>query len=309
MNLKSFIEHLDTPHNELDAMLNSPSVGVVMSNLVVDEHLDTRELRRFIKRYANCAEGPFGTRRLDLYHQVQDLFQKLRGVLPGLKPYELKDSFITDDEAYLLLLTCSHERRAQETIAEEILKCSPNTVGTRRADIANGTRIAGMCVQAEFGYRGQFQSSVHPLALPLNLSEVYVLLKALKEYEVARDQADPHTAIARRLANMTYGELSDYARARLEPRFVEVGYRFTPVDPVFQEGLTEASTRVFFEKAGVRVKVTLTTGDELEGVIASTAPGERALDEHGAELLILRDEAGDVHRASWRDVATIERAE
>lgn len=309
MNLKSFIEGMDEPHNELDRLLDSRSVGAQASRIAVDERLDARELRRMIKRYANCSEGPFGARRLALYRQTQYLFDALRrGPAPTIKPYELKDSFISDDEANLILLTCSHERRSQQSIAEDTLHCSPNTVGTRRADIADGTRVAGMCVQAEFGYRGQFQSSVHPVVMPLNLSEVYVLLKALKNYEQGRLHDDPHAAIARRVANMVFGELSDYAKERLTPRFDEAGYSFEPVDPIFQEGLTEEASRVYFEKAQVPIRVTLTDGDQIEGVIAPNAVGDEAADKQGRPLFALKLMDGSVRHIPWKDVLTIDRA-
>ena len=54
----------------------------------------------------------------------------------------------------------------------------------------DGIRIGSMGIQAEFGYRGAFQSSVHPVCLPLNLSEVYVLFDALAEYAREKDGQD-----------------------------------------------------------------------------------------------------------------------
>lgn len=266
--------------------------------------MNARELRRLIAAYANGKTGPFGSQRLELYHQVRDLFEELRNrvPLPRLKPYELKDSFLGGDEADLILLTCSHERRSQESIAQDVLRCSTNAVGTRRAGIAQGTRIAGMCIQAEFGYRGDFQSSAHPIALPLNLSEVYVLLRALKEYEAGREQADPHAAISRRVANMAYTELSDYAKEKLTPRFDDAGYRFEHVDPVFEEDSSLSSHWIYFEKAQVPVRVTLTSGEELLGRIVPTACHD------GRPSITVRTEDGDTRSAAWADVCAIERA-
>lgn len=80
-----------------------------------------------------------------------------------------------------------------------------------------------MGIQAEFGYRGAFQSSVHPVCLPLNLSEVYVLFDALAEYAREKDGQDPHRKTAERLAGMIKSQLSDYAKERLQARLEEMG--------------------------------------------------------------------------------------
>lgn len=88
----------------------------------------------------------------------------------------------------------------------------------------DGIRIGGMGIQAEFGYRSAFQSSVHPICLPLNLSEVYVLFDALAEYVHEKDGQDPHRKTAERLAGMVKSQLSDYAKERLQVRLEEMGF-------------------------------------------------------------------------------------
>ena len=152
------------------------------------------------------------------------LFESLRGV-PGnerLKGYELKDSFMGGEEADLVMLTTSHEEISQEELAHDVLRCSKNAVGERRARMRDGIRIGGMGIQAEFSYRGAFQSSVHPVCVPLNLSEVYVLFDALAEYAREKDGQDPHRKTAERLAGMVKSQLSDYAKKMLQTRLEEM---------------------------------------------------------------------------------------
>ena len=63
------------------------------------------------------------------------LFESLRGV-PGnkrLKGYELKNSFMGGEKADLVMLTASHEEIPQEELAHDVLRCSKNAVGERRA--------------------------------------------------------------------------------------------------------------------------------------------------------------------------------
>lgn len=201
---------------ELNDMVSHPGEGYAISQMEAAP-VDTGSLRMRIKAYANGPDGPYSEGRLALYHQVHELFALLAAEPSnkGMKGYELKDSFIGGEEADLIMLTVSHEERSQEDIAYNVLLCSKNAVGERRARIRDGVRIGGMCVAEEFGYRGEFRSSVHPLALPLNLSEVYVLMDALAAYERGCSRFDPHGRTARRIAGMIKRELSLGASLRV----------------------------------------------------------------------------------------------
>lgn len=220
---------------ELNDMVSHPGEGYAISQMEAAP-VDTGSLRMHIKAYANGPDGPYLQGRLALYHQVHELFALLAAEPSnkGMKGYELKDSFIGGEEADLIMLTVSHEERSQEDIAYNVLLCSKNAVGERRARIRDGVRIGGMCVAEEFGYRGEFRSSVHPLALPLNLSEVYVLMDALAAYERGCSRFDPHGRTARRIAGMIKRELSGYAKEKLGSRLEGMGFaQLEEVDPMF----------------------------------------------------------------------------
>lgn len=219
MLLGQFIKRNMPDAVELNDMISHPGEGYAISQME-SAPVDTGSLRMRIKAYANGPDGPYSEGRLALYHQVHELFALLAAEPPnkGMKGYELKDSFIGGEEADLIMLTVSHEERSQEDIAYNVLLCSKNAVGERRARIRDGVRIGGMCVAEEFGYRGEFRSSVHPLALPLNLSEVYVLMDALAAYEHGCSWFDPHGRTARRIAGMIKRELSGYAKEKLASR-------------------------------------------------------------------------------------------
>lgn len=225
MKLVDFIERELAECDELRTILKSDSVGASMRQQKAAP-FDSRTFRQLASKYANSDKGPFGRDRLVLYHQIGDLFELLRA-LPGneeLKGYELKDSFIGGEEADLIMLISSHEGMSQERLAHDILRCSKNAVGDRRARMRDGIRIGGMGIKAEFGYRGEFQSSVHPISLPLNLSEVYLLFDALAEYTSSRDLRDPHRVTAERIAGMIKSQLSGYAKDKLESRLREMGF-------------------------------------------------------------------------------------
>lgn len=304
MKLKAFVETYLPDAVELKDIFSSKCYGRLFQRIVVDKNFDSASLRKLLKEYADSKEGPFGKRRLALYQQAGELFNQLRIQipLPELKPYELKDSFLGGEEADLIMLTCSHEQMAQEAIAQQVLSCSTNTIATRRSKLKSGIRIAGMCFQADFGYRGQFRSTAHPISLPLNLSEVYVLLKALKEYEDECGYSNPHSAIAHRLSNMIYGELSDYAKGKLSDRFKQAGYHLEPESPIFEEDCTAASNWVFFEKSGSNAQVELADGTTLVGQI------QPATKRTTRNTLVVRTADGEA-KAPWSEVIAIDSYE
>ena len=263
--------------------------------------VDARTLRAHIKAYANGPDGPYMEGRLALYHQVCELFERLADEPSnkGMKKYELKDSFIGGEEADLIMLTVSHEERSQEDIAHNVLMCSKNAVGERRSRIRDGVRIGGMCIAGEFGYRGEFRSSVHPLALPLNLSEVYVLMDALAAYERECGGCSPHGRTARRVAGMIKRELSDYAKKRLGKRLRGMGFNdLQEVDPVFVPDIvadeipddlpehmaSRDANWIFYEKAGRLVRVYLEDGRSVKGIILPRSEHEQFFKDHAREI-------------------------
>ena len=263
--------------------------------------VDARALRAHIKAYANGPKGPYMERRLALYHQVHELFERLADEPSnkGMKKYELKDSFIGGEEADLIMLTASHEERSQEDIAHNVLMCSKNAVGERRARIRDGVRIGGMCIAEEFGYRGEFRSSVHPLSLPLNLSEVYVLMDALAAYERESGGCSPHGRTARRVAGMIKRELSGYAKKRLGKRLKGMGFSdLQEVDPAFvpdivtdkipddpsAEKASKDANWIFYEKNGRLVRVCLASGRSIKGAILPRSEHGQFFKDHAQEM-------------------------
>lgn len=283
MLLGQYIKHNMPFATELNDMLSHPGDGYTISKMEAMP-VDTGALRAYIKAYANGPDGPYMEGRLALYHQVHELFALLAAepTNKGMKGYELKDSFIGGEEADLIMLTASHEERSQEDIAYNVLLCSKNAVGDRRARIRDGVRIGGMCVAEEFGYRGEFRSSVHPLALPLNLSEVYVLMDALAAYDHECSRTDPHGAMARRIAGMIKRELSDYAKEKLGSRLKGMGFaHLEEVDPIFVPDIpgekmsggrsSQVANWLLYEKAGRWARVCLADGGSVQGIILPRA--------------------------------------
>ena len=318
MKIDDYVRRELTENGELLAMLGSNIVGTNMRKLEVTP-FDSRTFRQLASKYASSGEGPFGQDRLKLYHQIADLFESLRGVPgnEGLKGYELKDSFMGGEEADLVMLTASHEEISQEELAHDVLRCSKNAVGERRARMRDGIRIGGMGIQAEFGYRGAFQSSVHPVCLPLNLSEVYVLFDALAEYAREKDGQDPHRKTAERLAGVVKSQLSDYAKERLQARLEEVAPLYAPDSPSgnAQGGKADPLHWMRFEKMGVRVEVERNDGSLVTGTILSGAAAREFIEGHDAKrkdkraCLVVRRTYDDYDIVPWAEVVDVRRSE
>lgn len=322
MNIQEYARIRLEDTAELEAFFADPRWGAEAAKLEAEPEFDSKTFRRLLNAYADSPAGPFGKRRLALYQQAHLLFDELLSDGFAAHGYELKDSFIGGSEADLIMLTSSHAGMTQEQIAHDVLMCSKNAVGERRSRLRDGIRIGDMCVSAEFGYRGEFRSSAHPVSLPLNLSEVYVLLCALKSYSEGRSENDPHHAIAERLAGMVHGELSGYATSKLEPRFAERGWGFEDVDPVFRAD-TPAPTSPFrqqrweaspadwtyFEKAQIPVVVTLANGKTLEGAILPEPLAEPFLANRKDKraCCVLRCSNGDCRTVPWADIVCIEQ--
>lgn len=193
------------------------------------------------------------------------------------------------------MLVASREGMSQERLARDILRCSKNAIGDRHARIRDGIRVGGIGIQAAFSYRGEFQSSVHPISLPLNLSEVYLLSDALAEYAGRRDPRDSHRTTAEHIAGMVKSQLSDYAKNKLESRLREMDFDeieekapvFSPDSPdrgtLRDRAATNPAHWTLYKKTGIPATVELADGSAATGIILPNAQVRRFIEEHGIE--------------------------
>lgn len=233
---------------------------------------DYKALRNGIKAFA--ADPRFNLDdRLAIYQHMHLLFDVVSEHLVrqdhSFKPkkYEIKDSLLSEAEFDTLLLKESHKALTNERLASEVFYCSVNTISARRNGFADGVHIGAMSVQNQKEYGGAFVSSVHPVSLPLHLSEVYVLLRALKEYEARNSSRGYHASEARKLANMVYGQLSDYGKQGLEDRIREAGWELEDEPALYSDANFNNRDLLILEKSGSLVRVKCTDGQEALGVI------------------------------------------
>ncbi|MDD2503092.1 MAG: hypothetical protein PHG58_04445 [Clostridia bacterium] len=96
-------------------------------------------------------------------------------------------------------------------------------------ELIKGTEILGQHVKIR-DYQNiekelTYQSTIHPIFLPLNLTEVYYLLRGLKLL-AKRDKDLAGSTIYENLANRMYTQLSDYGRKKIDKKAEQEGYRF-----------------------------------------------------------------------------------
>lgn len=167
--------------------------------------------------------------------------------------------------------------------------------------------------------------TVHPVCLPLNLSEVYVLFDALAEYVREKDGQDPHRKTAERLAGMVKSQLSDYAKERLQARLEEMGLDgLEEVAPLFALDSPSGNARsekadplhwMRFVKMGIRAEVVRNDGSSVTGTILSGAAAREFIEEHDAKrkdkraCLIVRRADDDYDIVPWAGAVDVRRAE
>ena len=275
---------------------------------------------------AQHASDLFGEDRLVLYVGVSDLVTALREKGLTTKEYSLKNSFISDDEANLIILKALHSPMSQEELASDVLKCSRNAVNSRVRALQDGIRIGDISVQLELEYGGKLQSTVHPVMLPLNLSEVYALLVTLKQDAASREAADPRGVIVDDIAEKVYSQLTPYAIGRISESLEKAGVAMRGgAVPRFRGDDAKPSRWYFFEKAGVKARVIHATSDnetaEHEGMIVPSLrgrhrderlsrSGEDPRDDFASQpRLTLKLDDGSLKEIRWSDVIDIQQAE
>lgn len=347
MNLRTFIEENSLSSEQLNRFIGDAEHK--FAELPLEEFDDNfNDFKTKLARYANTELC--GDDRLELYREVHDLVDALRderlggAVLTGQcrirATYDLEKSFLSDAEINLAILKALHTPMTQEQIAHKVLRCSRNAVGTRLSALQNGFRLGDMQVKIAFPYNGQYGSTVHPILLPLNLTEVYVLLSVLGEAWSGKDDLDPHAVIARDLAEKIYFQLTDYARGKIDARLEERGAKPEKGEAPWYDfethraGDRKKMTKVrrsrnwmYLEKSRRRVCVTLACGDAEAGddehgeksaeapkVYGRLAPGKNPAfylkdkSKNPAFCFVVELDDGSLVSLSWEDVVDIEEA-
>lgn len=347
MGLRTFIEDKNLPSEQLHRFFRG--IGRKFAELPLEEFDDNfNDFKMKLARHADTELC--GDDRLELYREVYDLLVALRKKrLEGTDPtgrrriratYDLGKSFLSDAEINLAILKALHTPMTQQQVADDVLRCTRNAIGTRLSALQNGFRLGDMQVKIASPCHGQYGSTVHPILLPLNLTEVYVLLSVLGEAWSGKDDLDPHAVIARDLAEKIYFQLTDYAREKIDARLEECGakpekgeapwYDFETYPAGDGKKMTKARRSrnwMYLEKSRRRVCITLACGDAEAGddehgeksaeapiVYGRLAPGKNPAfylkdkSKNPAFCFVVELDDGSLVSLSWEDVVDIEEA-
>ena len=176
-------------------------------------------------------------------------------------------------EKELMMIKDLHEPRSILAFQKET-GLARGTIEKWRDSFKDGYEFAGMRIKTDFEYGGTMQTTVHPILLPLNLAEVFALLTALTTY--AEDHlGNPNAPVAQYLAGMVHGQLTDYAKSKVDPPLegMEKLRWIRDVDNEFIKDNDRKSHRgsaaygATLMKSGARVVVTYDVdGEELHAV-------------------------------------------
>lgn len=118
-------------------------------------------------------------------------------------------------------------------------------------------------------YELAYQSTIHPIFIPLNLSEVYYLIMGLKF--LSKEHGEFASETYDYLANRVYCQLSDYAKKKIKRKGMEIGIQF-PSEDEFERyngsmdeekmaARNKESNLMYLWKAGVKCTIHLNNDD------------------------------------------------
>ena len=178
--------------------------------------------------------------------------------------------FLPKDYRQLEIMKYLHEGpKTREQIACHF-SISIETLSGDLIELQKGITFLGyeMKIDLERG-TNTYDSTIHPVFLPLNLSEVYALTVGLKKV----GKEGPFRDIYGYIADNIYAQLSDYGQDRISRKGKEVGITFQPPlekkyrseRDLLKNHLSGPRTRMlaYYLKSGAKCKVDYDTADEI----------------------------------------------
>ncbi len=187
--------------------------------------------------------------------------------------------------------------------SEDAETVDPRTIQRDLRALQDGFEFLGTTLKIAEETRGHslkyYKSTIHPLFLALNLTELTALLKALQWG--CRDSDQQVRETYRHLLNYVYRQLTDYAKGRLQ-HVLDVEIPKEPAQNRPEEDIYRTNI-LYLLKSGRKVKITYTTekGDRVtrlgrvrnykEGIITFRDLEEGStLSRHSSEIFIDWDE-------------------
>ena len=140
-----------------------------------------------------------------------------------------KDFYGASFERQLEIAKFLHKKRTIQEICEHFC-ISPRTVREDIKKLEDGITVFDTTIQISKEKKGRYhyyKTTLHPIFLPLNLTEVYALTLHLG---YILDKNDPSAQVIQSIISRVKGQLSDYAIEKLFPNDVEDGVKNYYID-------------------------------------------------------------------------------
>lgn len=315
MNLQKLINSLGEDNFKLTLCFLKSPLGTKWNTKTLEEI--GYYFEDFKKEVALYAAKSSLEERLTFYCELKIILEELETSIGINCLYDLKNSFLSTDEIHLAILKLIQEPISQSKLAQNRFHCSEQTLSYYINSLRDGWSLGDMYVQLDIGRNNKLESSVHPILLPLNLSEVYTLLLALGEFENSHGLQDPHGLVINDIANRIYGQLTQYAKDRVTQRLEERGIKyeddkstsfttFRSESPNSDDWILKNNHWLYFVKSGIPVKVIDLKGNCYEGKINTylTEEQKEIAERHAAFVLKSKDDIEVVLR--WDEILDME---
>lgn len=191
---------------------------------------DIRNPNEFYENFTSAIAGFTETYEIDEYVKSQTKKEKVRRIVVNFYEYLRRkynntiDSDLYDRRFYdetierqlEIVKYLQNNPKKMEEIAQ-VFGVRRQTIGDDLKALEEGIEVLGSTISIEKERQGTsylYSTTVHPVFLPLNLTEVYAMTVYLDN---TINQNDPNAQIIRNISARIKSQLSDYAKAKLFP--------------------------------------------------------------------------------------------
>lgn len=262
VELKPYLEEEQLP---FDISLESLQVREAYRQKIADAFVDLLSKTSNSKEYTQKRIVSFAEYLKKIYNvdlNLDEVFKR-----EAVNPYER----LVD-----LLKTLQEGKTKQELL--DYYSISRKPLEKDINELVMGTNILGQKVKIRDTQRDQnritYQSSIHPIFLPLNMTEVYYLIMGLKSLSTDNEAMTNKTFD--HLANRIYCQLSDYGRNKIDKKGKAMGIKFPhedefekyngSIDEEKMSTLNRKNTLAYLWKAGNKCTVHM-NNNEMEVIV------------------------------------------
>ena len=225
----------ETMKRHLEGLLKNDALGEKNIEWVQSHMSDTNKLiSSFIRSYFDERENIVTSINRFM------LYLKTPGLIYEGDLFCHVDRIYRGDEMKIKLLKYLQQPRGNREKIAEHFNMSSNAINAHLGELQNGCDILGSNVKI-CPSRGtnEYDSTIHPVFLALNLSEIYTLTVALK----ICTKKSVFTDTANDIADDVYRQLTEYGKGVIDKRAKEAGVQFGDSKGGYRQEIDEKSDK------------------------------------------------------------------